>query len=71
MRLLEPVPRVALFSWYRERMLNAGWTAREAGGNAARFVRTVAGREHVFRLEAGRPLVDEFTIDYRIGFADE
>ena len=71
MRLLEPVPRAALFAWYRERMVDAGWTAREAGDSASYFVKTVGGREHRYLVEAGRPLVDEFTIVYRIGFADE
>ena len=70
-RLREPVPRGALFSWYGERMQAAGWTARDAGSSVAMFVRTVDGRKHVFWIEAGRPVVERFTIDYRIGFADE
>ncbi len=71
MRLPEPVPRATLFSWYSERMKAAGWTPRDVGSTAAMFVRTVDGREHVYWIEAGNPLVDRFTIDYRIGFADE
>jgi hypothetical protein len=71
LRLLEPVPRARLFSWYGERMKAAGWTPRDVGSTAAMFVRTVDDRQHVYWVEAGNPVVDRFTIDYRIGFADE
>jgi hypothetical protein len=70
-RLRDRVPRVDLFAWYRERLEAAGWTAASPSVNAVFFVRPVGDRRHTFHVEAGTPLVDEFTVDYRIGFRDE
>ena len=70
-RMGEPVSRADLVAWYGERLEAAGWTARSPTVNAVFFVRRVGDRRHSYHVEAGTPLVDEFTVNYRIGFRDE
>ena len=70
-RLREPVARDDLFAWYGEQLEAAGWSEAHSADNAVFFVRPVGDRRHTYHVEAGTPLVDEFTVNYRIGFRDE
>ena len=70
-RLRELVPRGDLIAWYGERLEAAGWATRSPSVNAGFFSSRVGDRRHSYHVEAGTPLVDEFTVNYRIGFRDE
>ena len=70
-RLREPVARGDLFAWYGEQLEAAGWSERHADDSGVIFARAVGDRRHWFDVEAGTALVDEFTVNYRIGFREE
>lgn len=68
LRMNELVARDDLFAWYAEQLGDAGWAARPSADNDVTFATTVDDRQHTYRVEAGTPEVDEFTVDYTIGF---